>query len=96
MENEMVGQNKTELTAEQMQAVFQILLYERPGGRLALKKKTIDTFPKEILFTYEYDEINEVWYFKMPQPNKKRKRQPIKKKKKIVTPDRRILVPGDF
>ena len=81
--NEMVAPKKRELTGEEMQAIFQILLFERPNSYIALKEETINTFPKKILFTYEFDEANQVWHLKMPKAPRKRKKIITRKKPKI-------------
>jgi hypothetical protein len=90
----MVGEaeeGKPEFSPKDMQAVFHVML-QLLGGHVAIPKQAIDEYPEDAKLCIELDEVNKIWHIHKPR---KPKRQPIKKKK-IVQPDRRILVPGDY
>lgn len=74
--------NKIEFTSENVHAVFCIML-KFLGGGIAVPGEPLRNFPKETKWQAVYDEVNDVWFVKLPR----------KRKRGILTPSQRIVTP---
>lgn len=77
---------KPELTERNKDAFINCLLFTleqitKREMEIAIKQQALDTFRAEDHPVFTYDEEKEQWSVKLPKP----------KKKKIITPDKRII-----
>lgn len=79
--------NEPQLTVEDMQAIFHILL-QHAGGNMSIPVEVLENYPKKVNFQANYDEVNKVWHILIP---KKRIR-----KKTIAVPRRQLVLPDQF
>lgn len=73
-----------ELTGDDMCALLYILI-KMSGGTVRVKHSVFENKPKELPIQRIYDGVNKCWFFKVPMPKRKRG--------KIATPRRNIILP---
>jgi len=75
-------QEQPKLTVENMEAIFDILL--RHSGGVEIPQEVLDNYPKGTKTQASYDQVNKVWHIFIPK----------KRRRKIITPDKRLLIPN--
>ena len=82
--------NDPQLTIEDMQAIFHILL-QHAGGHISIPVEVLENYPKKVSFRANYDETNKVWHILIPK-----RRIRLKKRDTIAVPRRQLILPNQF
>lgn len=82
--------NEPQLTVEDMQAIFHILL-QHGGGGIEIPVEVLENYPKKVDIRAEYDETNKIWRVFIPK-----KRVRTKKRPTIAVPRRQLILPDQF
>ena len=74
-----------ELTSKDWHTILCVLLHS-VGGGIALPGDVLRDFPENIKIEAVFDEVNDLWYIKLPRKKKQRRR--------VLAPNRKIIVPS--
>lgn len=74
---------KPELTKDNFLAIFEFMLHKLGG--ISIPEETLEEYPEGKHFEDHYDPVNKTWNLFMPK----------KRKRGIVKPRKKLILPGD-